>query len=839
VKFLRSKRGLAALAALLLILFLVRPGAHQLRERIAGTIGSALGRKVTIENVRVHLLPRPGFDLEGLVIYDDPAFSAEPMVRAQDVSAAIRLRSLLRGRLEIATLSATEPSINLVRNDQGRWNLASLLERSARIPTAPTAKPASESRPAFPYLEASHARVNFKIGQAKKSWALTDADVALWQESENSWGARMKAQPVRTDFNLSDTGIVQLNATWQRAAILSETPVKIELGWEKGQLGQITKLFSGRDRGWRGGVRFAGDISGTPKALLVKSQISIEDFHRFDIPGNGNVNLSTACSGRYSAVAGILEDLLCESRAGGGSLRVQGILGPITAAPSYDLTFTVDKVALAPALQLLRQAKKELPSDLAATGRLDAEFRAARTGSGPLELTGDGTASDVRLFSAGGKDEIIIGKVPLFAGAVSENGKPKPGSKERDGKPAEAHLKIGPLPLAMGATAPATAGGWVSATGYRFFLRGDTEVKYVHRLANTLGVPGSRPLADGSVRVDLSFFGGWQGFAAASVTGTAQLHDVRAGMRGLNPPIDIASATLKLEPDSTSLEKISARIGDTHWTGSVNAPRHCAPEGCTFQFDLAADRLSSGDISEWFTPRPAKRPWYRILTSSEPPGKSPLLAIQARGALRVDRLSLKQVEASQIAAQMVLDRGKITLNNLRGQVFAGMHQGNWAIDVSVQPPRYQATGTLQNVSLAKVSAAMNDGWATGTADGKFDLTSAGNSFHDLLARADGDLQATMRNGGLARMELPGAAKPFPVHLLAVRLKAKNGEWRLNSGRLESHDGIYQISGTASPAGVLNLVFTRGDEQSWNVTGTLLKPRVANAGRTEARTVVKP
>ncbi len=205
--FLRSKRGVAALAALLLVLFLFRPGVYRLRNRIAITIGSALGRKVALDNVRLHLLPRPGFDLEGLVIYDDPAFSAEPMIRAQEVSAAIRFRSLLRGRLEIATLSATEPSINLVRNDQGRWNLASLLERNAQIPAAPTGKRASERRPAFPYLEAGHARINFKIGQTKKSYALMDADVALWQDSENSWGARIKAEPVRTDFNLTDTGL--------------------------------------------------------------------------------------------------------------------------------------------------------------------------------------------------------------------------------------------------------------------------------------------------------------------------------------------------------------------------------------------------------------------------------------------------------------------------------------------------------------------------------------------------------------------------------------------------------------------------------------------------------
>jgi uncharacterized protein involved in outer membrane biogenesis len=72
VKFLRSKRGVAAVAALLLVLFLFRPGVYRLRNRIATSIGSALGRRVTIDNVHLHLLPRPGFDLEGLVIYDDP-----------------------------------------------------------------------------------------------------------------------------------------------------------------------------------------------------------------------------------------------------------------------------------------------------------------------------------------------------------------------------------------------------------------------------------------------------------------------------------------------------------------------------------------------------------------------------------------------------------------------------------------------------------------------------------------------------------------------------------------------------------------------------------------------
>ena len=210
------------------------------------------------------------------------------------------------------------PASTWCATSEGGWNLASLLERNAQIPAAPTAKPPSERRPAFPYLEASNARVNFKIGETKKSYALRDADVALWQDSENSWGARITAEPVRTDFNLTDTGLLQINATWQRASSLRVTPVRIAVRWQNGQLGQITKLLTENDRGWRGGVSMTAQISGTPEALQIESRTGIEDFHRYDIVDSENVRLTTTCSGQYNTVTGRLSDLLCESPAGGG-----------------------------------------------------------------------------------------------------------------------------------------------------------------------------------------------------------------------------------------------------------------------------------------------------------------------------------------------------------------------------------------------------------------------------------------------------------------------------------------------------------------------------------------
>jgi AsmA family len=887
VKVLFSRRGAAMVAALVLVLFWWRPGMYRFRSRIANSIGSALGRRVTLDNVHLRILPRPGFDLDGLVIYDDPAYSAEPMIRAEEVSAAIRFRSLLRGRLEIATLSATEPSINLVRNIKGHWNLASLLERNAQIPVAPTGKTASEHRPAFPYLEASNARINFKIEQTKKSYALMDADVALWQDSDNSWSARIKAEPVRTDFHLTDTGLLQISATWLRAVSLSTTPVQLTVRWQKGQLGQITKLLSGKDRGWRGGVDFTAKLSGTPEALRIESQTVVEDFHRYDIVEPERMRLAGSCSGKYNAVISTMTDLLCEAPISDGAFRLRGTFSTATQVPTYDLSLAAEKVPLASATRLLRQAKKRLPNDLTATGLLNGEFHIARNGASVAEdarlgpvWTGNGAATDVRLSSTKHNsvtDEVGFGTIPF---SLVSRTRPRTRILEQEQEPAGAHLRIGPVMLAMNSSVPMNAGGWVSAAGYRFFLRGDVELKDLFRLEDMLGLPVTRPAAEGSGKLDMSVHGPWQGFAPAMTTGTAQLRDVRAEIRGLNTPIEISSATLTLSPEVAALQKISARIENTHWTGSVTSPRHCTAPNftlnsatgadssalpvCVFQFDLTADQFSSGDLVDWFTPHSTKRPWYRILNSNSnnPSGLSPLLALQAHGSLHVGRFALKKMIATQIATQVEVDRGKIMLTFLRGQLLQGSHQGNWMIDLSpkslslhdgsTNDPstndssindssdgdasessaptlRFHGTGTVHDIALTQIGMLMNDAWITGTGDGSFDLTGYGNNVREIVARSDGKLQFAMRSGSLPHIEIPGSAGTLLVHRFTGELQLKKGRWELSEGKLESRDSTYKVRGTATPNAGLNtgfdFVLTRGDERSWTLTGTLAKPHV--------------
>ena len=163
----------------------------------------------------------------------------------------------------------------------------------------------------------------------------------------------------------------------------------------------------------------------------------------------------------------------------------------------YDLTIEARKIPLTSVVRLARQAKKQIPADLVASGLLNGEFHGANGLANGLlvsekertnlhdqlrqyqlrQWTGIGSATNVLLSSNSGKDDLAITAIPLsLAGTV--NGSRVASALSRPGplaeqEPAGPHLRIGPGAVAVNGSVPVSAGGWISTAGYRFFLRGD------------------------------------------------------------------------------------------------------------------------------------------------------------------------------------------------------------------------------------------------------------------------------------------------------------------------------------------------------------------------------
>ena len=836
MKTFSSKRRVAAMAALVLLaLFLFRPGASRLKSRIISSLSNALGRSVDLSSVHVRLLPRPGFDLENLVVYDDPAYGSEPMLRASQVTADLRLSSLLRGRLEVAKLDLTEPSMNLVHHSGGGWNLASLLERAARTPLAPTGKTKSEARSGFPYIEGSSGRINFKNGPEKKPYALTNADFALWQESENVWGVRLKSQPIRSDLNLNDTGLLRVSGTWQRSGTFLDTPLQFNIELSQVQLGQLTKFFTGNDKGWRGDIRLDATVTGTPAALKVTSTVLADDFRRYDIAGGESLRLAAHCEGEYIAHEHAFQQIDCSAPVGTGLITLAGDAG-FPGNWRYSLDLTAHDVPASAIAALAQHVKKDLPGDLTLEGSLNGQLStsADRPTSTKSHTEGKAEITGLRLSSASEKVDFGPVTLPIIVGGSPEG---RAALRSFQG----IHAEFGPLPLERGRTGGATVRGWADRSSYAFSASGDAEIGRSLRLARMLGLRSLYATAEGTAQMNLQMSGSWAagnglaGFASPQITGSARLRNVRFDLRPGSEPVEVTSAEVQLSANEVHVGKLNARAAGATWKGSLQLPRGCGhPENCPVQFQLSADQFSLTDANTWANP-PKNRPWYRVLANAQP-APSLLTRVWAFGRLSADRLALRDVSASKVSASVTLNSGKLEVSSIEGDLLGGKHRGKWKADFSVKPPLCAGSGTLTGISLANVSRLMKDEWVEGLADTSYDIRGSCNA--DFWQSSEATLQVNVADGSFPHVFLEDSAENLKIRKLTAQVRLHGGKIEVSEGTLDSPDGKYELSGTATLKREIDFKMIRtpaGTGTAYTVSGTLAEPRVATvSGAEQAR-----
>src|ERR1700691_1518076 len=114
-----------------------------LRRVLTARIAAAFGRPVDLASYHFSLWNGPALEANSVIVGEDPRFGNEYFLRAESMTVRLRWASLLRGRIELGTLSLTRPSLNLVRNAAGDWNLAQWLPQPAenpafRVPVGPS-----------------------------------------------------------------------------------------------------------------------------------------------------------------------------------------------------------------------------------------------------------------------------------------------------------------------------------------------------------------------------------------------------------------------------------------------------------------------------------------------------------------------------------------------------------------------------------------------------------------------------------------------------------------------------------------------------------------------------
>ncbi len=508
---------LAASALTLLLLGVLPPliGVNRYQHRISTSIGASLGRPVHFDHVSLNLLPLPSFTITNFVVEEDPAFGAEPIIRANTVVATLRVSSLWRRRVEFSRISFDAPSVNLVHDASGKWNVQGILLQAAQIQTAPTGQRNAGSAPRFPYIEATGARLNLKQGIEKTPFSLTDADFALWQPDPQVWKMRLEGRPVRTDTSVSDTGSLQIEATLGHAGALEAVPLDLQATWRNAPLGEASRLILARDLGLRGEMTVSATVHGNLDRNSFETRVQVNRLRRSDFVPEQTVSVDMQCNGTMTRVFHAIPDVRCSwpvPDSDGALLALAGSIPDLLQLGSADVQAGVSKLPAEVLLNWLRVASSRISPKLSAAGLLSGSVSHDPESGG----TWGGQATVAGLRLSGGR----LGPAPVTIDDLFlHSGAPVPTSSRAPDKAVNlptGYVVLSPTALSLGGKEAALLEGQADGSGYTLHLSGVVVLNRLAALAAAIPqigdglaevLPTNR--ASGPVRVDLSAHRAW------------------------------------------------------------------------------------------------------------------------------------------------------------------------------------------------------------------------------------------------------------------------------------------------------------------------------------------
>ena len=741
---------------LALVAFVLPPlvNLNRYQHRIAENIGRSIGRQVHISSVRLRLLPLPGLEFSDFSVREDPQFGAEPILHSGSVVAYLRILSLWRGRLEVSRIHFDDASLNLVREPGGGWNLASILIQAAHIPNAPTGQRYAGSAPRFPYIEAENARINFKQGNEKMPLSFLNSDLAISLDQDNDWELHFKAQPVRTDLNISlaDTGMLRVDGTLHRAAMLREMPLKLRVEWSGVPLGQLSRLTLGHDIDWRGGLNVESEVSGTANLAQIKARLKIAGLHRSEYSAARPLDVAASCQALFRKEESSLDQVSCGSPIGDGGLQLTGDVKEVQTQPQANLKLEIHRVPAAAMLSGLQEVRSNLGAGVQASGALNGHISFASQRGRPSQIAGEMALDSLSLTPPDSAKPFVLAPVRLKC----------------DG-PA---LLLQPVRLAMGAPAPVTLDGRFTPTGFDLHLGGVSSLSRLQAFNRAFGLLSSARIAlagAGTATLDLDVRGRWllpvpdsdNPIASSTAEGSIGIRNAELTTSYMSQPLRIISAQGILSPSQTAWTNATISYGRLEGQGTLEYPTLCnANAPCVGHFSLTSPVLDLGALQSTLLGTSQGGELLRQLLDrlDRRSVKWPDLS----GTVHIGALSTGKLVVHDAIGTLDIGAGSINIRSLNGHVANGTLHLAGVVDASGSEPDYKLDLQVTNAAPSALADLFEERWGSGVANFSSKLHLAGFGAQELARSATGTLRWNWTKGGLAADEepMPVAAQPF-------------------------------------------------------------------------------
>jgi AsmA family len=745
---------------------------HRVHNYLVERLARAFGRPVEVRHFNVLLLPSPRLDADQVTIGEDPAFGQEYFLRAENLTAGLRWTGLSRGQFEFGTLSLGRPSLILVRNGEGRWNLERWLP-PARMTAGsglPVYGPQSVIAPAnhLNRIDIDDGRINFKVIDEKLPFAFTGVSGAIEQVSPGRWQLQLEAQPWRSGAALQSAGTVIVRGDVAGTSARLQ-PAEFRVHWDRASLADVLRLFRGRDYGVRG--LFALDATaksgalgsrdsanGQPGDWSYELQARAAQIHRWDLTERSdNPRMNVNLLGRVNIATGnaLADRIVVETSKSNlrGTARAS-----ISTNPSWEVHLDSAGVQAADVLAWCRAFQPDVDDAIT----IDQYF------TGQMSLRGWPLQLEDAVFSSEGGEARVPGLAsPVRIGAVE-------GGRQR------AKLTIEPVRLSYGpssnraepaaATAnsakrrPTAEGRGVVNIGlthdFDEYAGRLTIDGHVERVADILNVASAfgRPLNFG-----WEFAGGasaalrWEWNATIPRGRWNGRVDVAKGelqAAGLNQPLELIKTSLEWKDGlRTALIGSIEGFGGA-WSGTiVQADPADADGSARWNFQLHGDHLDATELDRWIGPR-ARPGWLQRLLPSLLGGATPahnahaselVRRVDAEGELQIDEFTLEKLKFQKVRAVGTLHDLHLDVRDADAQWAGGTVHAKMTARFLPRPV-YEVTADLDRVDLGQLpTPARAAERFAGTASGTLHLTTQGVGRDELLEKLAGRGDMRMRN----------------------------------------------------------------------------------------------
>jgi hypothetical protein len=685
----RTRLGLA-LGAAVAAAGLAAPhfNADRLGDRARNALEQAMGRRIEIGEVRVHLFPAPGITVANVVIHEQPAYGSEPAAYVTSLDARVRLGSLWKRRLEFTSLRLDEPSINLVRISEPdgttRWNFEPVIARAGRD---------------IPEVLLSDGRINIKFGRAKSVFYLSNADARLNppRDGNGEWRLEITGEPSRSDRPAHGFGTLVCAGKWHPGG-----SVEAQLRLDRSALADLSALMHGEDLGIHGLVWARIRLAGQMSALTLSGSAQVDDLHRWDMIPPHAASQQFVLEGELDPVRQLLT---LEAKLSGekpSPVRIRLRAADYISRPRWGMVAEFNAMAAAPLLDTARHLGAPVPAEMSAEGAI--------TGAVGYSL------------DSGFQGKVVVSGAALRFPPASGISLEDPVVVAGGGK-----VQLLPVPARWGDSRLKLEAEYSPGAGL-FRAAMDSDVLRLDAVAGygaLAGVPLVSNLRDGTCRGRLRY----ETSPAGNLwNARLELAGTSFAVPGISEPVRLDSGSLEIQGARVALSRMQAHAGPVAWSGDYSyEPDAVRPH----RFHLSIPELDAAAAENLLRPTLNGGRGFLARTLGFGGGRPDWLEQRrAEGSIEIGRLELPGYAAGLVRAKVFWDADTVEFTNLSGGLLEGSMTGSLSLRLRAAGPEYRIAyrlegarwnnGRLRSAGVLRTSGFGRELWSHLAGEGRFE-----------------------------------------------------------------------------------------------------------------------